>query len=60
MISVMPFCRYKDKKSAERVTVHFGVIASELIEIKSGLRAGDKVIVTDMSRFANVERIRIE
>lgn len=49
-----------DKKHAERLTVRFGVIASELIEIKSGLREGDKVIVTDMRRFAASERLRIE
>jgi hypothetical protein len=31
-----------------------------MIETKSGLREGDKVIVTDMSRFLNVDRVRIE
>ncbi len=49
-----------DKKYAERLTVRFGAIESELIEIKSGLREGDNVIVTDMGRFAGAERIRIE
>lgn len=43
---------------ATRVTVRFGVIASEFIEIKPGLREGDKVIVTDMSRFANQNGLR--
>jgi len=45
---------------ATRVTVRFGVIASEFIEIKPGLREGDKVIVTDMSRVASHERIAIK
>jgi hypothetical protein len=40
--------------------VHFGSIASEMIEIKSGLREGDKVIVTDVDRWIEHERIRIE
>lgn len=49
-----------DKKHATRVDVRFGAIASELIEIKSGLREGDKVIVTDMSRWVDSERIRLD
>jgi multidrug efflux pump subunit AcrA (membrane-fusion protein) len=47
-------------KQATRVNVRFGAIASEMIEIKSGLREGDKVIVTDMSRWENSERIRLD
>lgn len=49
-----------DGKHATRVNLRFGAIASEMIEIKSGLREGDKVIVTDMSRWTNSERIRLE
>src|SRR5215831_14209199 len=49
-----------DGKHAMRVNVRFGAIASEMIEIKSGLREGDKVIVTDMSRWTNSNRIRLE
>lgn len=49
-----------DGKHVTRVNVRFGAIASEMIEIKSGLREGDKVIVTDMSRWADYERIRLE
>jgi hypothetical protein len=48
------------QKFAVQVKVHFGAIASELIEIKSGVKKGDKVIVTDMSRYNNSDRIRIE
>ena len=42
------------------MNVRFGAIALEMIEIKSGLREGDKVIVTDMSRWTNSERIRLD
>src|SRR5579864_2224208 len=49
-----------DGKQATRVNVRFGAIASEMIQIKSGLREGDKVIVTDMSRWADYERIRLD
>jgi hypothetical protein len=49
-----------DGKQATRVNVRFGAIASELIEIKSGLHEGDKVIVTDMSRWVDYERIRLD
>lgn len=49
-----------DGKHVTRVNAHFGAIASELIEIKSGLREGDKVIVTDMSSWVEQERIRLE
>jgi len=55
-----PVFRVDPDQHATRVTVRFGVIASEFIEIKSGLREGDKVIVTDMSRFAGHERIAIK
>lgn len=50
----------QDGKHATRVDVRFGAIASEMIEIKSGLREGDKVIVTDMSRWLNSQRIRLD
>jgi multidrug efflux pump subunit AcrA (membrane-fusion protein) len=50
----------QDEKLATRVPVRFGFIASGLIEIKDGLQEGDKVIISDMSRFENVDRVRIE
>ncbi|MBZ5489991.1 MAG: efflux RND transporter periplasmic adaptor subunit [Acidobacteriia bacterium] len=49
-----------DRKQATRVNVRFGAIASEMIEIKSGLHEGDKVIVSDMSRWVNYDRIRLD
>ena len=56
----MPVFRVDLDHNATRVTVRYAVIASELIEIKSGLLEGDKAIVTDMSRFAAHERIAIK
>jgi len=47
-------------KTATRVIVQFGAMASELIEIKSGLKEGDKLIVSDMSRYDNVNRVQLE
>lgn len=47
-------------KSALRGPVRFGAAASEMIEIRSGLREGDRVIVSDMSRWENVDRVLIE
>lgn len=52
--------RVDPDRTATRVMVRFGAIASELIEIKSGLHEEDKVIVTDMSRWTDCERIRLE
>jgi hypothetical protein len=52
--------RVDPNRHATQLTVRFGVIASELIQIKSGLRQGDNVIVTDMSRWSNSNRIRLE
>lgn len=54
-----PVFRVDPDQIATRVFVRFGVIASELIEIKSGLRKDDKIIVTDMSRYENLDRIRL-
>jgi len=55
-----PVFRVDPDQRATRVNVRFGVIASEFIEIKSGVRGGDKLIVTQMSRFARHERIAIK
>ena len=48
------------RKYATRVKVHFGVIASELIQITSGLQEGDKVIVTDMGPYRTFDRVLIK
>lgn len=43
-----------DGHSAKRVPVQFGATSVNLIEIKSGLQPGDKVIVSDMSKYEGV------
>lgn len=46
--------------SARRVTVRYGVMSGPLIQVLEGLSPGDKVIVTDMSKWASAPRVRIE
>jgi hypothetical protein len=43
--------------AANRVTVQFGAMSVNLIEIKSGLVPGDKVIISDMSKYDDVAAI---
>jgi len=43
-----------DGHSAKRVVVQFGATSVNLIEIKSGLQPGDKVILSDMSQYDGV------
>jgi HlyD family secretion protein len=46
-----------DGHSAKRVVVQFGATSVNLIEIKSGLQPGDKVILNDMSKYDGVAAI---
>ena len=48
-----------DGKSAVRVPVELGRSSVNVIEIVRGLAAGDRIIVSDMSQYANVARVRI-
>jgi hypothetical protein len=45
---------------AERTTVHFGRLSGPWIEILSGLVPGDRVIVTDTSKWTSNERLRLK
>jgi HlyD family secretion protein len=49
-----------DYASAERVKVRFGLGSHDRIQILSGLREGDAVIVSDMSRFEDVPCVRLK
>ena len=49
-----------DGKHAARVNVHFGEMAAELIQITNGLKLGDKVIVSDMTKYNGYPRIKID
>jgi multidrug efflux pump subunit AcrA (membrane-fusion protein) len=59
--STIKLFRYEpDGKHAEAVTVQLGRTSVTNVEIKSGLKVGDKVIVSDMSQVGdNVTRIRL-
>ena len=45
---------------ARRVTIKFGRAAVKDIEIASGLKAGDQIVLSDMSRWDGHDRLRIE
>jgi hypothetical protein len=45
---------------ARRITVKFGRAALKDIEIASGLAEGDQIVLSDMSRYDGVDRLRIE
>lgn len=49
-----------DHKTAERVQVKVGKASVQFIEVLSGLNEGDTVILSDMSRYDAVDRIRLE
>jgi HlyD family secretion protein len=45
---------------AERVQVRFGRTSVSRVEITEGLQAGDIIIMSDMSRWDDVDRVRIK
>ncbi len=49
-----------DGKYATRVPVKVGQASVNEIQILSGLQAGDTVILSDMSRWDNVDRVRLD
>ena len=49
-----------DGSEAVRATVRLGRTSVNTVEIVGGLQQGDKVIISDMSRWDNVERVRVE
>ncbi|HVX38054.1 MAG TPA: HlyD family efflux transporter periplasmic adaptor subunit [Gemmatimonadaceae bacterium] len=55
MFKVVP-----NKGEADRVTVQLGQASVTEIEVRGGLNVGDSVIVSDMSQFDNVNRVRIK
>lgn len=48
-----------DGDHAERVAVRLGRSSRELIEIEAGLREGDRVILSDLSQWEQVDRIHL-
>jgi HlyD family secretion protein len=49
-----------DGKTAKRIPVELGRSSVTTIEIVRGLKEGDTVILSDMSRWDNVDRIRLD
>lgn len=58
--SVRLFKLVEDGQAAERVAVELGRISVNMVEIRRGLQAGDKVIISDMSRWNQSDRVRLE
>lgn len=50
----------QDGSEASRVNVKLGRSSVTTIEVLSGLQVGDKVILSDMSQWDNVDRIRLK
>jgi multidrug efflux pump subunit AcrA (membrane-fusion protein) len=48
-----------DGETAERVSVRMGRASVDAIEVVRGLHAGDRVIISDMSQWDNVSRLRV-
>lgn len=48
-----------DGEHVERVSVALGRSSRELIEIAAGLREGDRVILSDLSQWEQVDRLRL-
>jgi len=49
-----------DHKTAERVQVKVGRASVNAIQVLDGLKEGDTVVLSDMSRYDAVDRIRLE
>ena len=49
-----------DGKYATRVPVKLGVSSVTTIQVLQGLKAGDRVITSDMSQWDNVERVKLK
>ena len=45
---------------AERRTVKIGLTNFDFVEVKEGIRIGERVIVSDMSKYKNVKELEIK
>jgi beta-lactamase regulating signal transducer with metallopeptidase domain len=50
----------EDGQTATRVRVMFGKSSPQSIEIVEGLKVGDRIILSDMEKFAGFDRIKLE
>jgi multidrug efflux pump subunit AcrA (membrane-fusion protein) len=49
-----------DGKTASRVQVRLGRSSVNTVEILGGLKDGDQVILSDMSRWEEYDRVRLD
>jgi HlyD family secretion protein len=49
-----------DGQTAQRVPVRLGKSSATAIEVQSGLRSGDRVILSDMSDWSSADRIELD
>ena len=49
-----------DGRHAQRISVHLGRTSVNAVEIRSGLRPGDVVILSDMSQWEEYDRVRLK
>jgi len=49
-----------DGRSARRVQVALGRGSVNAVEVRSGLKPGDQVILSEMSRWDAVDRVRLQ
>ena len=55
----MQVYRLADDASAERIAVEFGQASVNVIEIKTGLKAGDRIILNDTTLWGTPERVQM-
>jgi multidrug resistance efflux pump len=58
--SVGLFRLVEDGQAAVRVNVELGRTSVNTVEIRGGVQPGDKVIISDMSRWDGYDRVRLE
>lgn len=54
------FVLRKGSDHAVRTAVVYGVASSDRIEVKQGLRPGDEVVLSDLSRWADAHEVRLK
>jgi HlyD family secretion protein len=57
--STVGLFRVTSDGTAERVQVKFGTSSVNLIEVVSGLREGDEVVLSDMSNYDAFDKVRL-
>ena len=58
--STVELFRLVEDGVAERVKVRLGRASVNTIEVREGLAAGDRVVLSDMSQWDNVERVKLQ